>query len=308
MLAGTITLIYRADRGRVRQALAQTQAAYLKEVISSQHVFLEDDQSLEVLLVQGPAERLQQLCDALRKVRGVQQIKLVTTTALLPPAARARRPSDAPRKRRMSDTADPHGARAHARARPARGSRPCRPCPPRRADLPAGVAADDVLWEETIAAGGYASTRLARGARLRLIDLHGDACVSMLVFNAEQPVERLNVADTVKVQWNAYLGAGKLLLSDMGRVLMSILEDDAGTHDTFCGASNDATNARKYGDGANYGAHPNARDRFAARRSPSTASAARTCIPASTCSRACAIDDGRRDDARRSARSRPAAA
>jgi CopG family transcriptional regulator, nickel-responsive regulator len=85
VLAGTITLIYRADRGRVRQALAQTQAAYLKEVISSQHVFLEDDQSLEVLLVQGPPARLKRLCDDLRKVRGVQQIKLVTTPALLPP-------------------------------------------------------------------------------------------------------------------------------------------------------------------------------------------------------------------------------
>lgn len=85
VLAGTITLIYRAESGRVRQALAQTQYAYVKEVISSQHVILEDDQSLEVLLVQGPSERLQALCDALRKVRGVQQIKLVTTTALLPP-------------------------------------------------------------------------------------------------------------------------------------------------------------------------------------------------------------------------------
>lgn len=85
VIAGTITLTYRAESGRVRHALAQTQLAYLKEVISSQHVFLEDDQSLEVLLVQGPAERLQALCDDLRKVRGVQQIKLVTTTALLPP-------------------------------------------------------------------------------------------------------------------------------------------------------------------------------------------------------------------------------
>ena len=47
MLAGTITLVYRGDRGRVRHQLAQTQAEYLKEVISSQHVFLEDDQSLE---------------------------------------------------------------------------------------------------------------------------------------------------------------------------------------------------------------------------------------------------------------------
>jgi CopG family nickel-responsive transcriptional regulator len=85
VIAGTITLIYRAESGRVRHALAQTQLTYLKEVISSQHVFLEDDQSLEVLLVQGPAERLRGLCDDLRRIRGVQQIKLVATTALLPP-------------------------------------------------------------------------------------------------------------------------------------------------------------------------------------------------------------------------------
>ncbi len=85
MLAGTITIVYRADRGRVRHQLAETQADYLKEVISAQHVFLEEDQSLEVLLVQGPAVRLQELCDALRRVRGVQQLQLVTTTALLPP-------------------------------------------------------------------------------------------------------------------------------------------------------------------------------------------------------------------------------
>ncbi len=84
MLAGTITLVYRGERGRVRHQLAQTQAHYLKEVISSQHVFLEDDQSLEVLLVQGPAARLKDLSDALRRVRGVQQLELVTTTALLP--------------------------------------------------------------------------------------------------------------------------------------------------------------------------------------------------------------------------------
>jgi CopG family nickel-responsive transcriptional regulator len=85
MLAGTLTLIYRAESGRVRHALAQVESRYVKEVISSQHVLLEDDQSLEVLLVQGPARRLRALCDDLRGVRGVQQIKLVTTTALLPP-------------------------------------------------------------------------------------------------------------------------------------------------------------------------------------------------------------------------------
>ena len=85
MLAGTITLVYRGDQGNARQLLASKQREFLKEVISSQHVFLENDQSLEVLLVQGPAQRLEDLCDALRSVRGVRQLQLVTTTSLLPP-------------------------------------------------------------------------------------------------------------------------------------------------------------------------------------------------------------------------------
>jgi CopG family nickel-responsive transcriptional regulator len=85
VLAGTITLIYRAESGRIRQTLARVQSEYIPEIISSQHIFLEEDQSMEVLLVQGSALHLQQLCDAMRKIRGVQQIHLVTTTALLPP-------------------------------------------------------------------------------------------------------------------------------------------------------------------------------------------------------------------------------
>ncbi len=85
VLAGTITLIYRAESGRVRHALAKLQSEFLPEVISSQHVFLEEDKSLEVLLVQGSTERLRALCDRLRSVRAVQQLKLVTTQSLLPP-------------------------------------------------------------------------------------------------------------------------------------------------------------------------------------------------------------------------------
>lgn len=85
VLAGTITLIYRAESGRIRQTLAKVQTGFIAEIISAQHIFLEDDQSLEVLLVQGSVLRLHNLCDAMRKIRGVQQIRLVTTTALLPP-------------------------------------------------------------------------------------------------------------------------------------------------------------------------------------------------------------------------------
>jgi CopG family nickel-responsive transcriptional regulator len=84
VVAGTVTLVYVSDSGTVRHRVAQKQRDFLKEVISSQHVFLENDQSLEVLLVQGPPAQLEALCDAFRRIRGMYQVKLVTTAALLP--------------------------------------------------------------------------------------------------------------------------------------------------------------------------------------------------------------------------------
>jgi hypothetical protein len=162
-----------------------------------------------------------------------------------------------------SSTATPLKAREHARAQAGTVTDDMPILPASNAtDLPPGLRPQDVLWEETIAGGGYASRVLKRGSRLRLTNVGGDACCNFLIYNADRPLERLNVADTIKVQWNGYLGQGKLLLSDMGRSLMSILHDTCGQHDTFCGASNPKTNAAKYGTGANYTPHPNARERF----------------------------------------------
>ena len=157
------------------------------------------------------------------------------------------------------NTADPKGARDHARSMAGTRVDAMPTLPAQASDVPAGAR---TVWEETLAPGGYGAKRLARGTSLRLIDSHGDGHLSMLIFNAEMPTERLNVADTLKVQWNGYLAAGRLLLSDMGRVMITVTSDTAGTHDAFCGASNQASNARKYGDGFNHGDHPNARDRF----------------------------------------------
>jgi uncharacterized protein len=159
--------------------------------------------------------------------------------------------------------ANPNAARDHARAQGGTVVEAMPILPPVAPDLPEGVPASDLLWEETVAPGGYATRRLPRGSRLRLLDVKGDACASLQIFNAEMPTERYSFADTVKIQWNAYLEKGKFLLSDMGRVLMSITEDTTGgKHDTFSGTSNATTNAAKYGDGRNSGKFPNGRDRF----------------------------------------------
>jgi hypothetical protein len=158
-----------------------------------------------------------------------------------------------------SSTASPDAARDHARAMAGTQVEAMPTVPAIQAKaLPPGVAAETMIWDETIAPGGYASKRMNRGARLRLTDMRGDACVSMLAFNAEQPVERLNVADTLKVQWNAYLSAGSLILSDMGRVMFSILEDTTKGHDAFCGASNTRRGVENIG----FIDNPSARERF----------------------------------------------
>ena len=93
-----------------------------------------------------------------------------------------------------------------------------------------------------------AATRTAgsrRGHRLRLEDVTGDACAHVVVFNALEPWERLNVADTQKIPWQAYLGDGHPLLSGDGRVLATVVGDTSGHHDAFCGTSTDAWNQRE---------------------------------------------------------------
>ncbi|WP_405861785.1 urea carboxylase-associated family protein [Streptomyces sp. NBC_00090] len=157
-------------------------------------------------------------------------------------------------------TATPHGARAHARAQ--HGTRtPTMPVVP-ATDWPAPPAgAGPLVWAETVAGGGYAHKVLARGTELRLTDLHGDACAHLVLLAAGRPWERFNAADTVKVQWNAYLRAGHLLLSAQGRVLATLVADTTdGRHDTLCGTSTLVLNTERYGDGATHCATPAGRE------------------------------------------------
>ena len=63
--------------------------------------------------------------------------------------------------------ADPLAARDHARAMAGTVVEAMPTVPPVADDLPADVSNEDLLWEETIAPGGYATRRLSRGSRLR---------------------------------------------------------------------------------------------------------------------------------------------
>ncbi|MFD3703788.1 DUF1989 domain-containing protein [Nocardia sp. NPDC058658] len=125
----------------------------------------------------------------------------------------------------MTSTQSTDGARAHARAQAAAATSA-------RPQIPPGV---DAVVAQRIPAGGYANIVLGRGTRVRLADPSGTTCAHLFLLRAESPWERLNVADTVKVPWQAYLSNGHPLLSDQGRVLATVLDDSDGHHDTLCG-------------------------------------------------------------------------
>ena len=127
---------------------------------------------------------------------------------------------------------------------------------------PPGVDKTTLTWAETVTGGNYTHKVVARGTRIRLTDVTGDACAHVLLYNALEPWERLNVADTVKIGWQAYLTTSHPLLSGDGRVLATIVADDSAKHDAFCGTSTAAANQAKYGDSAPQGPSPSGRELF----------------------------------------------
>jgi uncharacterized protein len=117
-----------------------------------------------------------------------------------------------------------------------------------------------VIDEEEIAPGWYTAMRLRRGEALRVVDARGDAAVALVAWNAADPSERINVADTMKVQWSARVCKGRMVMTDMGRVAFAVVEDSSGAHDAIVGASTAASMAARHGPGA----WRNSRDNFVA--------------------------------------------
>lgn len=85
LMAGTITLFYDHKRPGLKQQIADIQHENIREVISSLHVLLENSNTMEVILVQGPAKRLRQIANRLLACKGVLAGRLNLTRTLLPP-------------------------------------------------------------------------------------------------------------------------------------------------------------------------------------------------------------------------------
>ena len=104
-----------------------------------------------------------------------------------------------------------------------------------------------LLWEDEIPGGTHWSAVVRRGVRLRLVALADDANLAALFYSGEQPLERYNMADTLKAQHTAHLTSGCVCYSDMGRILCSVIADTCGWHDPLCGLTDADLLAARYG-------------------------------------------------------------
>jgi CopG family nickel-responsive transcriptional regulator len=85
VMVGTITILYNNATRGLQKSLADLQFRYLDEVISSLHVHLMNNQTMEVVLVQGPAQKVQSIADEIITQRGVITGRLQLMAAMIPP-------------------------------------------------------------------------------------------------------------------------------------------------------------------------------------------------------------------------------
>ncbi|QKT03513.1 urea carboxylase-associated family protein [Ectothiorhodospiraceae bacterium 2226] len=106
---------------------------------------------------------------------------------------------------------------------------------------------EDAVYREVVPGGDPWMKALKKGQTLRILDLEGNQAVDTLFFNLADPKERYSAIDTINAQGNVYLSTGTRLMSNEGRVMLTITADTCGRHDTLGGACAAESNQVRYG-------------------------------------------------------------
>ncbi len=105
-------------------------------------------------------------------------------------------------------------------------------------------------YSESLPGGGMWSMRVPRHRAIQIKAGGSGANLSALFFNAANPLDRLNVPDTLKALHTAKLTRGHVLMSDMGHAMASIVEDSLGWHDPLGGRTTAEIVKRSFGEGS----------------------------------------------------------
>lgn len=103
------------------------------------------------------------------------------------------------------------------------------------------------IRSDVVLAGEPWLGRIGRGQVLRIVDMEGNQAVDTLFFDAADPRDRYSPSDTIRAAGNLYLSTGSRLLSTAGELLLTIVADTCGRHDTIGGACSSESNTVRYG-------------------------------------------------------------
>lgn len=101
--------------------------------------------------------------------------------------------------------------------------------------------------DEICAAGEPWVKLVTQGQMFRIVDLEGNQAVDTLFFNAAHSGERYSATDTIRRQNMLYLSTGSKLYSNYGNIMLTIIADTRGRHDTIGGACSAESNTVRYG-------------------------------------------------------------
>ena len=102
------------------------------------------------------------------------------------------------------------------------------------------------IYDKTLPAGEGWLHEIKRGQVFRIHDLEGNQSADTMFYSAADPAQRYSAQDTIRAQRQLYLSTGSRLLSNEGEVMLTIVADTCGRHDTLGGACAAESNSVRY--------------------------------------------------------------
>jgi hypothetical protein len=111
---------------------------------------------------------------------------------------------------------------------------------------------DSAIYDQVVPARTPWSGIVRKGQSVRIVDLEGQQAVDTLFYAAHDFAERYSAQDTLARQGSAYIGPGTKIISNEGRVMLTVTADTCGDHDTAAGACSCEANTVRFGHHTRY--------------------------------------------------------
>lgn len=110
----------------------------------------------------------------------------------------------------------------------------------------------NAVYDHVVPARTPWSGIVKKGQIIRIVDQEGQQAVDTIFYREDKPDERYSAQDTLAEQGSAYVTTGTRLLSNEGNLMLTMVADTSGDHDTSAGACSCEANTVRFGQQTRY--------------------------------------------------------